>query len=425
MLTSDVMAVLTGRRVQSVGEAAKPASKPPVKEVQVVQVAAKPSDTQIEIGPGLAIVRDNAGFPVSSMDTQPASRPQKTDEDLHASLMSTLLKPAAEVADVGNVGRADKSTKANKANQPNRTKTENPEKTEGSQRQPGSQTNTPPASSVSQSPSAENHREVMPVQKGREVQAQELVFAGAAGCSYGNAANAGCTCDEPMTVVEMQADQTVENTGVDAASPEEPPHGFIPGEEKHVEAEKDSEDNMRALYGDAALPEVPFLKQPVIREETYATREEAVKNQKRKDTLIARSEQNLVGVLANGEVTIVDTNKTMTQTTVIEKNHVDKNCENQKSSVEREVDGMSPAKRLREEIVDGMLAGVSPLFPTGLLSLTETERRADAAGTFARASSLGLTPEKVKALAIGFQPGDWKIAFEDQQDRVLIILKHK
>lgn len=265
----------------------------------------------------------------------------------------------------------------------------------------------------------------MPVQKGREVQAQELVFAGAAGCSYGNAANAGGTCDEPMTVVEMQGDQTVENTGVDAASPEEPPHGFIPGEEKHVEAEKDSEDNMRALYGDAALPEVPFLKQPVIREETYATREEAVKNQKRKDTLIARSEQNLVGVLANGEVTIVDTNKTMTQTTVIEKNHVDKNCENQKSSVEREVDGMSPAKRLREEIVDGMLAGVSPLFPTGLLSLTETERRADAAGTFARASSLGLTPEKVKALAIGFQPGDWKIAFEDQQDRVLIILKHK
>ena len=425
MLTSDVMAVLTGRRVQSVGEAAKPASKPPVKEVQVVQVAAKPSDTQIEIGPGLAIVRDNAGFPVSSMDTQPASRSQKTDEDLHASLMSTLLKPAAEVADVGNVGRADKSTKANKANQPNRTKTENPEKTEGSQRQPGSQTNTPPASSVSQSPSAENHREVMPVQKGREVQAQELVFAGAAGCSYGNAANAGCTCDEPMTVVEMQADQTVENTGVDAASPEEPPHGFIPGEEKHVEAEKDSEDNMRALYGDAALPEVPFLKQPVIREETYATREEAVKNQKRKDTLIARSEQNLVGVLANGEVTIVDTNKTMTQTTVIEKNHVDKTCENQAPSVERKVEGMPPAKRLREEIVDGMLAGVSPLFPTGLLSVTETERRADAAGTFARAAALGLAPEKVRALAIGFQPGDWKIAFEDQQDRVLIILKHK
>ena len=257
---------------------------------------------------------------------------------------------------------------------------------------------------------------------------QELVFAGAAGYCDGNvanAANAGCSCDEPMTVVEMQAGQTVEITGVDAANPEEPPHGFIPGEEKHVEAEKDSEDNMRALYGDAALPEVPFLKQPVIREETYATREEAVKNQKRKDTLIARSEQNLVGVLANGEVTIVDTNKTMTQTSVIEKNHVDKNCENQKSSVEREVDGMSPAKRLREEIVDGMLAGVSPLFPTGLLSLTETERRADAAGTFARASSLGLTPEKVKALAIGFQPGDWKIAFEDQQDRVLIILKHK
>lgn len=428
MLTSDVMAVLTGRRVQSAGEAAKPASQPPVKEVHVVQVAAKPSDTQIEIGPGLAIVRDNAGFPVSSMDTQPASRPQKTDEDLHASLMSTLLKPAAEVADVGNVGRADKSTKANKANQPNRTKTEKPEKTEGSQRQPGSQTNTPPASSVTPSPSAENHREVMPVQKGREVQAQELVFAGAAGYCDGNvanAANAGCSCDEPMTVVEMQAGQTVEITGVDAANPEEPPHGFIPGEEKHVEAEKDSEDNMRALYGDAALPEVPFLKQPVIREETYATREEAVKNQKRKDTLIARSEQNLVGVLANGEVTIVDTNKTMTQTSVIEKNHVDKNCENQKSSVEREVDGMSPAKRLREEIVDGMLAGVSPLFPTGLLSLTETERRADAAGTFARASSLGLTPEKVKALAIGFQPGDWKIAFEDQQDRVLIILKHK
>lgn len=428
MLTSDVMAVLTGRRVQSAGEAAKPASQPPVKEVQVVQVAAKPSDTQIEIGPGLAIVRDNAGFPVSSMDTQPASRPQKTDEDLHASLISTLLKPAAEVADVGNVGRADKSTKANKANQPNRTKTEKAKKTEGAQRQPGSQTNTPPASSVTPSPSAENHREVMPVQKGREVQAQALVFAGAAGYCDGNvanAANAGCSGDDPMTVVEMQAGQTVEITGVDAANPEEPPHGFIPGEEKHVEAEKDSEDNIRALYGDAALPEVPFLKQPVIREETYATREEAVKNQKRKDTLIARSEQNLVGVLANGEVTIVDTNKTMTQTTVIEKNHVDKNCETQKSSVEREVDGMSPAKRLREEIVDGMLAGVSPLFPTGLLSLTETERRADAAGTFARASSLGLTPEKVKALAIGFQPGDWKIAFEDRQDRVLIILKHK
>lgn len=425
MLTSDVMAVLTGRRVQSVGEAAKPASKPPVKEVQVVQVAAKPSDTQIEIGPGLAIVRDNAGFPVSSMDTQPASRPQKTDEDLHASLMSTLLKPAAEVADVGNVGRADKSTKANKANQSNRTKTENPEKTEGSQRQPGSQTNTPPASSVSQSPSAENHREVRPVQKGREVQAQELVFAGAAGCSYGNAANAGCTCDEPMTVVEMQADQTVENTGVDAASPEEPPHGFIPGEEKHVEAERDSEDNMRALYGDAALSEVPYLKQTVVREETYATREEAIKNQRRKETLIARSEQSLVGVLTNGEVKVVDTNKTMAPTAAIEKNHVDKTCENQAPSVERKVEGMPPAKRLREEIVDGMLAGVSPLFPTGLLSVTETERRADAAGTFARAAALGLAPEKVRALAIGFQPGDWKIAFEDQQDRVLIILKHK
>jgi hypothetical protein len=425
MLTSDVMAVLTGRRVQSAGEAAKPASQPPVKEVQVVQVAAKPSDTQIEIGPGLAIVRDNAGFPVSSMDTQPASRPQKTDEDLHASLMSTLLKPAAEVADVGNVGRADKSTKANKANQPNRTKTENPEKTEGSQRQPGSQTNTPPASSVSQSPSAENHREVMPVQKGREVQAQELVFAGAAGCSYGNAANAGCTCDEPMTVVEMQADQTVENTGVDAASPEEPPHGFIPGEGKHVEAERDSEDNMRALYGDAALSEVPYLKHPVVREETYATREEAIKNQRRKETLIARSEQSLVGVLTNREVQVVDTNKTMAPTADIEKNHVDKTCENQAPSVERKVEGMPPAKRLREEIVDGMLAGVSPLFPTGLLSVTETERRADAAGTFARAAALGLAPEKVRALAIGFQPGDWKIAFEDQQDRVLIILKHK
>lgn len=425
MLTSDVMAVLTGRRVQSVGEAAKPASKPPVKEVQVVQVAAKPSDTQIEIGPGLAIVRDNAGFPVSSMDTQPASRPQKTDEDLHASLMSTLLKPAAEVADVGNVGRADKSTKANKANQPNRTKTEKPEKTEGSQRQPGSQTNTPPASSVTPSPSAENHREVMPVQKGREVQAQELVFAGAAGCSYGNAANAGCTCEEAMTVVEMQADQTVENTGVDVASPEEPPHGFIPGEEKHVEAERDSEDNMRALYGDAALSEVPYLKHPVVREETYATREEAIKNQRRKETLIARSEQSLVGVLTNGEVKVVDTNKTMAPTAAIEKNHVDKTCENQAPSVERKVEGMPPAKRLREEIVDGMLAGVSPLFPTGLLSVTETERRADAAGTFARAAALGLAPEKVRALAIGFQPGDWKIAFEDQQDRVLIILKHK
>lgn len=425
MLTSDVMAVLTGRRVQSVGEAAKPASKSPVKEVQVVQVAAKPSDTQIEIGPGLAIVRDNAGFPVSSMDTQPASRPQKTDEDLHASLMSTLLKPAAEVADVGNVGRADKSTKANKANQPNRTKTEKPEKTEGSQRQPGSQTNTPPASSVTPSPSAENHREVMPVQKGREVQAQELVFAGAAGCSYGNAANAGCTCEEAMTVVEMQADQTVENTGVDVASPEEPPHGFIPGEEKHVEAERDSEDNMRALYGDAALSEVPYLKHPVVREETYATREEAIKNQRRKETLIARSEQSLVGVLTNGEVKVVDTNKTMAPTAAIEKNHVDKTCENQAPSVERKVEGMPPAKRLREEIVDGMLAGVSPLFPTGLLSVTETERRADAAGTFARAAALGLAPEKVRALAIGFQPGDWKIAFEDQQDRVLIILKHK
>lgn len=425
MLTSDVMAVLTGRRVQSAGEAAKPASQPPVKEVQVVQVAAKPSDTQIEIGPGLAIVRDNAGFPVSSMDTQPASRPQKTDEDLHASLMSTLLKPTAEVADVGNVGRADKSTKANKANQPNRTKTENPEKTEGSQRQPGSQTNTPPASSVSQSPSAENHREVMPVQKGREVQAQELVFAGAAGCSYGNAANAGCTCEEAMTVVEMQADQTVENTGVDVASPEEPPHGFIPGEEKHVEAERDSEDNMRALYGDAALSEVPYLKHPVVREETYATREEAIKNQRRKETLIARSEQSLVGVLTNGEVKVVDTNKTMAPTAAIEKNHVDKTCENQAPSVERKVEGMPPVKRLREEIVDGMLAGVSPLFPTGLLSVTETERRADAAGTFARAAALGLAPEKVRALAIGFQPGDWKIAFEDQQDRVLIILKHK
>lgn len=425
MLTSDVMAVLTGRRVQSVGEAAKPASKSPVKEVQVVQVAAKPSDTQIEIGPSLAIVRDNAGFPVSSMDTQPASRPQKTDEDLHASLMSTLLKPAAEVADVGNVGRADKSTKANKANQPNRTKTEKPEKTEGSQRQPGSQTNTPPASSVTPSPSAENHREVMPVQKGREVQAQELVFAGAAGCSYGNAANAGCTCEEAMTVVEMQADQTVENTGVDVASPEEPPHGFIPGEEKHVEAERDSEDNMRALYGDAALSEVPYLKHPVVREETYATREEAIKNQRRKETLIARSEQSLVGVLTNGEVKVVDTNKTMAPTAAIEKNHVDKTCENQAPSVERKVEGMPPAKRLREEIVDGMLAGVSPLFPTGLLSVTETERRADAAGTFARAAALGLAPEKVRALAIGFQPGDWKIAFEDQQDRVLIILKHK
>lgn len=425
MLTSDVMAVLTGRRVQSAGEAAKPASQPPVKEVQVVQVAAKPSDTQIEIGPGLAIVRDNAGFPVSSMDTQPASRPQKTDEDLHASLMSTLLKPAAEVADVGNVGRADKSTKANKANQPNRTKTEKPEKTEGSQRQPGSQTNTPPASSVTPSPSAENHREVMPVQKGREVQAQELVFAGAAGCSYGNAANAGCTCEEAMTVVEMQADQTVENTGVDVASPEEPPHGFIPGEEKHVEAERDSEDNMRALYGDAALSEVPYLKHPVVREETYATREEAIKNQRRKETLIARSEQSLVGVLTNGEVKVVDTNKTMAPTAAIEKNHVDKTCENQAPSVERKVEGMPPAKRLREEIVDGMLAGVSPLFPTGLLSVTETERRADAAGTFARAAALGLAPEKVRALAIGFQPGDWKIAFEDQQDRVLIILKHK
>lgn len=422
MLTSDVMAVLTGRRVQSAGEAAKPASQPPVKEVQVVQVAAKPSDTQIEIGPGLAIVRDNAGFPVSSMDTQPASRPQKTDEDLHASLMSTLLKPAAEVADVGNVGRADKSTKAN---QPNRTKTEKPEKTEGSQRQPGSQTNTPPASSVTPSPSAENHREVMPVQKGREVQAQELVFAGAAGCSYGNAANAGCTCEEAMTVVEMQADQTVENTGVDVASPEEPPHGFIPGEEKHVEAERDSEDNMRALYGDAALSEVPYLKHPVVREETYATREEAIKNQRRKETLIARSEQSLVGVLTNGEVKVVDTNKTMAPTAAIEKNHVDKTCENQAPSVERKVEGMPPAKRLREEIVDGMLAGVSPLFPTGLLSVTETERRADAAGTFARAAALGLAPEKVRALAIGFQPGDWKIAFEDQQDRVLIILKHK
>lgn len=431
MLTSDVMAVLTGRRVQSVGEAAKPASKSPVKEVQVVQVAAKPSDTQIEIGPSLAIVRDNSGFPVSPMDTQPASRPQKTDEDLHVSLMSTLMKPAAEVADVGNVGRADKSTKANKANQsnrtakPNRTKTEKPEKTEGSQRKPGNQTNTPLASSVSPSPSAENNREVMPVQKGCEVQAQELVFAGAAGCSYGNAANAGCTCDEPMTVVEMQADQTVENTGVDAASPEEPPHGFIPGEEKHVEAERDSEDNMRALYGDAALSEVPYLKHPVVREETYATREEAIKNQRRKETLIARSKQSLVGVLTNGEVKVVDTNKTMAPTAAIEKNHVDKACENQALSVERKVEGMPPAKRLREEIVDGMLAGVSPLFPTGLLSVTETERRADAAGTFARAAALGLAPEKVRALAIGFQPGDWKIAFEDQQDRVLIILKHK
>ena len=431
MLTSDVMAVLTGRRVQSVGEAAKPASKSPVKEVQVVQVAAKPSDTQIEIGPSLAIVRDNSGFPVSPMDTQPASRPQKTDEDLHVSLMSTLMKPAAEVADVGNVGRADKSTKANKANQsnrtakPNRTKTEKPEKTEGSQRKPGNQTNTPLASSVSPSPSAENNREVMPVQKGCEVQAQELVFAGAAGCSYGNAANAGCTCDEPMTVVEMQADQTVENTGVDVASPEEPPHGFIPGEEKHVEAERDSEDNMRALYGDAALSEVPYLKHPVVREETYATREEAIKNQRRKETLIARSKQSLVGVLTNGEVKVVDTNKTMAPTAAIEKNHVDKACENQALSVERKVEGMPPAKRLREEIVDGMLAGVSPLFPTGLLSVTETERRADAAGTFARAAALGLAPEKVRALAIGFQPGDWKIAFEDQQDRVLIILKHK
>lgn len=265
----------------------------------------------------------------------------------------------------------------------------------------------------------------MPVQKGREVQAQELVFAGAAGCSYGNAANAGCTCEEAMTVVEMQADQTVENTGVDVASPEEPPHGFIPGEEKHVEAERDSEDNMRALYGDAALSEVPYLKHPVVREETYATREEAIKNQRRKETLIARSEQSLVGVLTNGEVKVVDTNKTMAPTAAIEKNHVDKTCENQAPSVERKVEGMPPAKRLREEIVDGMLAGVSPLFPTGLLSVTETERRADAAGTFARAAALGLAPEKVRALAIGFQPGDWKIAFEDQQDRVLIILKHK
>lgn len=418
-LTSDVMAVLTGRSAQSAGKAAKPVSQPPVKEVQVVQVvqvATKPIGSQIEIGPGLAIVRDNNGSPTSSIDTQPVSRPQGTDEDLHASLMSTLMKPAAEVVNVGNVGRADKSTKAN------RTKAE---KTEGSQRQPGShgsQTNPAPASSAFPSPSAENNREVMPVQKGHEGPAQESVVAVAAGCSDGNAANAanatnaGCSCDEPMTV---------ENAGVDDTHAEEPPQGFIPGEEKHAEAEKDSEVNMRALYGDAALSEVPYLKQPVVREETYATREEAVKNQRRKETLIARSEQSLVGVLTNGEVKVVDTNKTMAPTAAIEKNHVDKTCEKQAPSVEREVDGMPPAKRLRGEIVEGMLAGVSPLFPTGLLSVTETERRADAAGTFARAAVLGLAPEKVRALAIGFQPGDWKIAFEDQQDRVLIILKHK
>lgn len=439
-LTSDVMAVLTGRSAQSAGKAAKPASQPPVKEVHAVQVAAKPIGTQMEIGPGLAIVRDNSGSPMSSMDTQPASRPQKTDDDLHASLMSTLMKPAAEVVNVVNVARADNSNKVNEANkahqsnrtaQPNRTKAE---ETEGSQRQPGShgsQTNTAPAASASPSLSVENNREVMYVQKGQEGQALESVVAVAVGCCDGNAANAanvataGCDRDEPMHAVEARADQTVENTGFDAANPEEPSHGFIPGEEKDAEAEKDSEDNMRALYGDAALSEVPYLKQPVVREETCATREEAMKNQRRKETLIARSEQSLVGVLTNGEVKVVDTNKTMASTAAIEKNHVDKTCEKQAPSVEREVDGMPPAKRLREEIVEGMLAGVSPLFPTGLLSVTETERRADATGTFARGAALGLAPEKVRALAIGFQPGDWKIGFEDQQDRVLIILKHK
>lgn len=185
-----------------------------------------------------------------------------------------------------------------------------------------------------------------------------------------------------------------------------------------------------ADLAEAVLGESPFLKRPVEKEQTFATKTEALKYEKRMKTIENQREQSLVTVRMGDKETLVDTNKSMKTLESIEKNHECKTSEVSPSSAEvkSEKKILSVQEKLmllRQEIIDQLLAGVGPLFPSGLMSVTDTERSADAEGVFERGKALGLDSTKVVALASGFQPGRWKLSIEALNKRAIITLREK
>ena len=185
-----------------------------------------------------------------------------------------------------------------------------------------------------------------------------------------------------------------------------------------------------ADLAEAVLEETPYLKRPVEKEQTFATKTEAIKYEKRMKTIENQREQSLVTVRVGDKETLVDTNKPMKTLEPIEKNHECKTSEVSPSSAEvkSEKKILSVQEKLmllRQEIIDQLLAGTGPLFPSGLMSVTDTERSADAEGVFERGKALGLDATKVAALASGFQPGRWKLSIEALNKRPVITLREK
>ena len=170
---------------------------------------------------------------------------------------------------------------------------------------------------------------------------------------------------------------------------------------------------------------------PTERESTFASRTEALKHQKRMQTIESQKEQLPVTLVDRDEASTAD----KTDKSQAPSRNISDGSDNAAGVSVNESDGkendpqLLPLNKrlaiLRAEVIQGLLNGTGPLFPLGLLSVTESERRGDAVQMFARAEELGLGPEKVRTLTTGFQPGDWTLALEDVDQRTVVILKSK
>lgn len=234
---------------------------------------------------------------------------------------------------------------------------------------------------------------------------------------------------EPFSETPVNTQPTVDddlgtNEAATTALPSSPS-----GEEKTNEQGVETTVDPACLYPDAALSETPYLALPMERISTFASRSEALKHEKRMQTIDSQKEQSLVTLVKPDGNCMADVNKASVKM-LASGNDSATAVSNVNSEASHEEDSQQlPLNKrlslLRSEIIQGLLAGTSSLFPLGLLSVTDSERRADASQLFVRALELGLEAEKVRALTTGFQPGDRSLGLEGIDKRTVVVLKRK
>lgn len=189
-------------------------------------------------------------------------------------------------------------------------------------------------------------------------------------------------------------------------------------------------DSMLSEFSDAFLDEAPYIRSNVEEEKSFVSKTEALKYEKRMKTIEAQNEQSIVCIQVGDEARIVDSNKAISNLKSIEKNNGCKTSEGTQLSDEVSNEKPKPTVQnqlmsLRQEIIDQMMAGEGNLFPSGLISITETERKAFAEGIYDRGKAIGIDARKITAIASGFQPGRFKLSIQTLNKRPVVTLKLK